>query len=120
MSLYEPIRRYLSQAKNSRVALSFGQVERILQRKLPKSAYKHAEWWANNTTGHSHARSWMEAGWRTENVKLAQRTLVFSRVGTPPPADIPDPFGALRGSVVVAPGVDLTAPTGEEWEASRD
>lgn len=28
-------------------------------------------------------------------------------------------WGALRGTVQVAPGVDLTEPTGEEWEAER-
>lgn len=32
-----------------------------------------------------------------------------------PPADL---FGALRGSVRVTPGVDLTEPTGETWEAN--
>jgi plasmid stability protein len=30
----------------------------------------------------------------------------------------PDPFGAL--AVTVAPGVDLTEPTGEVWEAAED
>ena len=28
-------------------------------------------------------------------------------------------FGALRGTVAIAPGTDLTAPTGEEWGAAR-
>ena len=32
----------------------------------------------------------------------------------------PDPFGALAGTVTVAPGVDLTEPTGEVWEAAED
>jgi hypothetical protein len=27
---------------------------------------------------------------------------------------------ALAGTVVVAPGVDLTEPTGEEWDAESD
>ena len=30
------------------------------------------------------------------------------------PADL---WGAMRGSVTVAPGTDLTAPTGEFWDA---
>ena len=33
---------------------------------------------------------------------------------------IPDPFGSMRGSVTFLPGVDLTAPTGEEWSAEKD
>jgi antitoxin (DNA-binding transcriptional repressor) of toxin-antitoxin stability system len=28
-------------------------------------------------------------------------------------------WGAMRGTVKVAPGLDLTEPTGEEWEADR-
>ncbi|HEX3536670.1 MAG TPA: hypothetical protein VHU15_07875 [Stellaceae bacterium] len=28
-------------------------------------------------------------------------------------------WGAMRGTVTIAPGVDLTQPTGEEWEAAR-
>jgi antitoxin (DNA-binding transcriptional repressor) of toxin-antitoxin stability system len=28
-----------------------------------------------------------------------------------------DLWGALRGSVLVSPGTDLTGPTGEAWEA---
>ncbi len=28
-------------------------------------------------------------------------------------------FGALRGTVTVTPGTDLTSPVGEEWDAAR-
>ena len=28
-------------------------------------------------------------------------------------------WGALRGTVTILPGTDLTAPTGEVWEAER-
>lgn len=31
-----------------------------------------------------------------------------------------DAFGAMRGTVTVAPGVDLTEPTGEKWGAESD
>ena len=30
-----------------------------------------------------------------------------------------DLWGAMRGTVTVAPGVDLTEPSGETWEAER-
>jgi hypothetical protein len=127
MGIYEPITRYLSRAPGNNVRLTFGQVEKIISRSLPRSAYRHREWWSNNPTGHSHARSWTTAGWRTEKVDLERRTLVFSREPLPPgstPSDAPksvaDPFGAMRGSVTFFPGVDLTAPTGEEWAAERN
>ena len=32
--------------------------------------------------------------------------------------DMPELWGAMRGSVTVAPGTDLTAPTGEIWDAA--
>lgn len=33
---------------------------------------------------------------------------------------LPDLWGAMRGTVHVMPGVDLTAPTGEIWDAEKD
>ena len=127
MGVYEPITEYLCGAREDSLRLTFGQVERIISRPLPKSAYRYREWWANNPTGHSHARSWIAAGWQTEKVDLEGRELVFSRAGAPPEPSssahgdqIPDPFGAMRGSVTFLPGVDLTEPTGEEWAAEGD
>ncbi|MGD0682826.1 MAG: hypothetical protein ABR990_12340 [Terracidiphilus sp.] len=34
-------------------------------------------------------------------------------------AEYTDLWGAMRGTVTVAPGVDLTEPTGETWDAER-
>jgi antitoxin (DNA-binding transcriptional repressor) of toxin-antitoxin stability system len=34
----------------------------------------------------------------------------------PPSGGVPDPWGALRGTVEIAPGVDLTAPVLDEAE----
>jgi hypothetical protein len=123
MSVYEPITHYLTRAPGSSARLTFGQVERIIGRSLPKSAYRHREWWSNNPTGHSHARSWTKAGWRTEKVDLEKRVLVFTRNSEPSESSStggPDPFGSMRGSVTLLPGVDLTAPTGEAWAAERE
>ncbi len=126
MSVYKPITHYLSRAPGNSVKLTFGQLEKIISRPLPRSAYRHREWWSNNPTGHSHARSWTTAGWRTEKVDLEKRILFFSREQGRPgsasggaPKSVLDPFGAMRGSVTFHPGVDLTAPTGEEWAAER-
>jgi antitoxin (DNA-binding transcriptional repressor) of toxin-antitoxin stability system len=35
------------------------------------------------------------------------------------PADKQDLWGAMRGTVTVAPGVDLTDPAGEVWDAEQ-
>ncbi len=126
MSIYEPIKTFLTRASGHSARLTFGQVEKIIGRPLPKSAYRYREWWSNNPTGHSHARSWTSAGWRTEKVDLEKHILVFSKSkspASPPNRDIkpaPDPFGAMRGSVTFVRGVGLTAPSGEEWAAERN
>jgi len=121
MSIYEPITTYLSRAPGNSARLTFGQVEKIIGRPLPRSAYRHREWWSNNPTGHSHARSWTAAGWRTEKVDIEKHVLVFSKQAkSPGSSPVPDPFGAMRGTVTFLPGVDLTAPTGGEWAAERD
>lgn len=52
--------------------------------------------------------------------------VVLTRRGKPVAALIPveskpyDPWGAMRGTVRVMPGVDLTAPLGEVWEADQE
>lgn len=35
-------------------------------------------------------------------------------------SELPTIFGAMRGTVEVAPGVDLTAPTGGDWGSGWD
>ena len=32
---------------------------------------------------------------------------------------LPNPHGAMKGTVFIPPGVDITEPTGEDWEANR-
>jgi hypothetical protein len=39
--------------------------------------------------------------------------------GSVPKQPAPDLWGALRASVLAAPGTDLAAPTGEVWEAEQ-
>lgn len=51
--------------------------------------------------------------------------VVLTRHGKPVAALVPieskayDPWGAMRGTVRVMPGVDLTEPLGEIWEADQ-
>jgi hypothetical protein len=54
----------------SKITLTINQIEELLQFKLPNSAYKYSAWWANELEGsHTHARSWLMAGWKTAEVK---------------------------------------------------
>jgi hypothetical protein len=59
--LYLPLAAYLTACQADEVQLSFEDVERILGRPLPRSAYRPT-WWTNAPyTG--HARTWLDAGW---------------------------------------------------------
>ncbi len=122
MSKYEPLPQFLSSGTSSTRRMSFEQIERILGFKLPKSAYEHEAWWSNNVTGHSHARAWLAAGWRTRDVDIEGRKVTFQRSE---PAEEPrsaakrDPWGCMAGTVTIMPGVDLTAPTGDKWNAEE-
>jgi len=123
MSKYEPLPQFLASVGANAHRMSFSEIERILGFKLPKSAYQHEAWWSNNATGHSHARAWLKFGWRTEAIDLARRKVTFQRSSQPPPAEAPsqkrDPWGCMAGTVTFMPSVDLTAPTGETWNAQE-
>jgi len=119
MSKYESLSQFLASAQGATKRLSFAEIERILGFKLPKSAYKHEAWWSNNATGHSHARAWLEAGWRTEGVDLAGRKVTFQRSAPTTASPKRDPWGCMAGTVTIMPGVDLTAPTGDTWSAEE-
>lgn len=80
-SKYKSFADYLRAATSDELLLTFGDVERILGRPLPQAAYKHSAWWANSRTADTHgwAHQWLAAGWASENVNLANRTVVFRR-----------------------------------------
>ncbi len=79
MGVYEPLTRYLASQSGREMPVTFTQLETILGRKLPNSAYKHEEFWTNNPTGHVHAKAWRSAGWKTRNINLTARTVIFVR-----------------------------------------
>lgn len=60
--------------------LTFDQIEILLGRGLPQSAYNYGQWWANDIT-HTHARAWLEAGWETarQAANVGQRKMEFVR-----------------------------------------
>jgi hypothetical protein len=124
MTVYTPMREFLSAQPIERVRLGFREVERIIGRPLPKSARDYQAWWANDPT-HSQAKAWLDAGWRTENLNLGRRTVEFVRVRkslySPAPAGPSlDPWGALAGTVTILDEAALTAPSGELWDAEAD
>ena len=77
-SKYAPLTEYLIQLTEPRTDLSFNEIEKILGFNLPASAFQYQAWWANEQEGtHSHARSWLNASFKTSNVDLNTRTVTF-------------------------------------------
>ena len=80
MSKYDPLTAYLKSIRGHEVEMTFQQIEGVLGQPLPASARRHRPWWANEAGGtHTHARAWLDAGWRTRAVDLQAETLVFHR-----------------------------------------
>ena len=86
-SKYAPLYRHLSASCDEEWCASFGEIEAILEFRLPDSAYLYPAWWSNG--GRSQALAWLAAGWRTRSIDLEDETLVFERMA---PAR-PDPDG---------------------------
>jgi hypothetical protein len=70
MNKYRQLEVYLANRMGTYAKLSFDEIEQVIGDSLPKSAYKYQAWWANG--GHEHANSWLNSGWRVEQVKFGE------------------------------------------------
>ncbi len=80
---YMPLENYLRDLPVSQkeVTLGFGQIERILNNKLPSSAYEDQRWWEHETEGnHINTRAWANAGWKIESLDVSKKWVKFVRV----------------------------------------
>ena len=129
MGKYEPLEQFLSRQERAEIRMTFKQIERVLGFALPNSARAHRPWWANETAGHVHARSWLQAGFETAEVDMAGERLVFRRMSISPPSPLtsvpgqkgkPSFVGALKGLLWIDPTLDLTKPAmaDTEWESA--
>ena len=137
-SKYDPLGAYLKTRQTAEVPMSFSEIEAVIGAALPPKAVNHPAWWSNNTSNNTMTKVWLEAGFRTERVDVCGRRLVFRRAAPPPgrptreappsrqaaPSSAPGGVlsrvhAALAGTVRVAPGVSLTAPTDETWDAEQ-
>lgn len=128
MGKYEPLSNFLRKQSTNEVRVSFEQIERIIGDKLPASAHEHRAWWSNNPNNSVMTKAWIDAGFRSEQVDMEGHKLVFRRVrksenseiglttfsSSGEPADHPI-VGCMKGTVQVAPGIDLTEPADPAW-----
>ena len=138
MSKYDRLGTYLRENGGASLPMTFAEIERVVGTKLPQSQKSQA-WWSNSTTNNVMTQIWLDAGYRTEQVDVAARKLVFRRVEQPerhndglqeePRMFKPEEgegekkpmrsplFGSMKGTFTIEPGYDLTTPmyTDEEW-----
>ncbi len=80
---YAPFENYLRDlpASQREVTLRFQQIEKILNIKLPPSAYESRIWWEKEKEGnHVTARAWSNAGWRVDSLDLDKKWVKLVRV----------------------------------------
>lgn len=126
MSKYEPLRTYLKERGTESVSMTFGEIERVVGFRLPESQ-KYPAWWSNNPTNNVMTNEWLAAGYKTEQVDIERRRLVFRRTTPLPPksttvkSETGKPrrrhafYGWMKGMITIAPGTDLTQPADPEW-----
>jgi hypothetical protein len=77
---YQPLKAHLERRNGRPELLAFEEIETIIGEGLPQSATRHRAFWANDRRGHhSHARSWMGAGYRVAYVDRQTRLVRFER-----------------------------------------
>ena len=82
-SKYTPLENYLRGLPESQreVTLGFQQIERILNAKLPSSAYEDRRWWDHETEGnHLNQRAWANAGWKIESLDVNKKRVQLIRI----------------------------------------
>jgi len=126
---YQPLTAHLRGQRSDQVRMAFADIERVIGEKLPASASDYRAWWSNNPSNNEMTRAWLEAGFRSEQVDMSGRKVVFRRI-PPGPASAAESklevglenklalFGCLKGTVV-ATG-DLTEPADPEWAKRID
>jgi hypothetical protein len=125
MGKYTRLGEFLRAQRGKEVPMTFAEIERVIGHKLPPNSPQYPAWWSNNPSNNVMTKVWLNAGFRTEQVDVKSRKIVFRRVEQNPlesPSPLPAEkggrhpiFGALKGLARVAPRVDLTEPADPDW-----
>lgn len=76
---YQPLQDFLFTSGKEVLHLSFSEIEKIIDSALPESAYKYPALWSNNYS-HPIAVAWLDAGYRAEQLNLAENSIVFRKL----------------------------------------
>lgn len=125
MGKYARLGEFLQAQRTKVVPMTFAEIERVIGGKLPPNSPQYPAWWSNNPSNNVMTKVWLAAGFRTEQVDVKSRKVVFRRIEEKrvelPPTPTPGKdehhplFGALKGLIRIPPGVDLTEPADPGW-----
>lgn len=73
MGKYDPLYNYLYYHNESKIILSYDEIEKIITTKLPNSAYKYKQWWDNNS--HVQSKAWRNAGYKVSDIVLGDKAI---------------------------------------------
>ncbi len=93
MTKYQPLTEHLRNLPHSHYQLNFKDIEKIIQDRLPASAYQYRAWWSNNPSNSVMTKAWLDAGWISSDVDLESQKLVFRRKPKTPASSAPPPLG---------------------------
>jgi hypothetical protein len=79
MGKYTPLRDHLAGLKSKRFAMTFAEIEKLIEAPLPRSAHIHEAWWSANVAHRSQDHAWVDAGWRVEHADRERKFVTFVR-----------------------------------------
>jgi len=95
--------------------MTFNDIEKLLNEKLPESAYEYRAWWANDPSK-PHAAGWLAQGWKAQSLSMSEKRLTFVRTDDRQRAYIAF-FSRLNTLVAEHPEFPLRhlSPQGQNW-----
>jgi CBS domain-containing protein len=96
--------------------ITFQEIERILGKPLPRSAFEYRAWWVNDPMKPQSA-AWLEEGWRAVAVNMNERQLTFVRTNDRVNKYI-EFFSSLNARLEDMPGFPTSriTPKGANWQ----
>src|SRR3979409_744636 len=80
MGKYTRLGEFLQNQRAEEVPMTFAEIERVIGGKLPPNSPQYPAWWSNNPSNNVMTKVWLTAGFRTAQVDVKSRKVVFRRV----------------------------------------
>lgn len=95
--------------------MPFEEIERLLNEKLPSSAYQYRAWWANDPSK-PQAAAWLAQGWKAQSLSMSEKRLMFVRTDDRQQAYIAF-FSRVNAKLVDTEGFPHRnlSPQGQNW-----